>query len=206
MTPYPPQPWRLHASGWISFWRVPTRLVDSIPGLSILGLARSRMSVFGSAVLCSGFVEYGPPGDLTYGECFLAVLTKVDRYWGVTLPLIWVDSEPALRGGVELWAIPKQIATFDFRAPHYIAEVAERRIVELLVRRIGRLSVPVRASGSILQQRDSALVRTQLRASAKMRLVRAQWVIPENSPFAWLRHRQPWFSCSLTDATVYVGA
>jgi hypothetical protein len=201
MTPYPPQPWQLRASAWISIWRVPINLAKSLPGLDV-----SPFQVLGSAVLCSGFVDYQVPGDLTYRECFLAALTRAEGQWGVSLPLIWVDSQPALRGGVELWAIPKQFATFSFHAPHYRAELAELCIAELRLQKTGRWSMPFRAKGIIVQYRERAGVRTPLRILGKVRFVRAQWSIAKDSPLACLRNRRPWFSCAISNADMLVGA
>lgn len=201
MNAYPPPPWRLEPSAWISIWRVPVNLAKTIPGLDF-----APFQVLGSAVLCSGFVEYEPGGDLAYRECFLAALTKAQGQCGVSLPLIWVDSEPALRGGVELWSIPKQPAAFEFRAPHFLGEDATVRIAELVFERIRGWSLPFRASATIVQQRDSRLIRTPIRLRARVRLGKARWSFSENSPLACLRNRQPWFSCAITESQMHIGA
>lgn len=198
MNEYPPQPWRLQPNGWMSVWRVPVELVKGITGLDV-----APFQVFGCAVVCSGFVDYRSGGDLEYRECFLAVLT---RGWGVSLPLIWVDSDPALRGGVELWAIPKRRATFEFRVTHLSAQAVSVRIAELFIQRIATWSLPFRAKATIVQGRGSEFVRTPVRVRARIRFCQAQWSFSENSPLACLRHRQSWFSCTISECDMQVGA
>jgi hypothetical protein len=198
MNEYPPQPWQLKPNAWISVWRVPVELAKGVSGRDV-----APFQVFGSAVLCSGFVEYRAGGDLEYRECFLAALT---RGWGVSLPLIWVDSEPALRGGIELWAIPKQPANFEFRWPTFVAQDADDRIAELFIQRIAAWSLPFRAKATIVQNRDGDLIQTPARIRARICFAQANWSFSENGPLACLRTRQPWFSCAITESDMQVGA
>ncbi len=59
------------------------------------------------------FVEYAPRGVLPYRELLVALLVLGRRGVWYTIPRIWVDSAQSRIGGRELWAIPKELASFD---------------------------------------------------------------------------------------------
>lgn len=57
-------------------------------------------------------MTYEDGGMLAYDELLVGVLTRAGRALRVTVPQIWVSTEASAAGGRELWAIPKDIATF----------------------------------------------------------------------------------------------
>lgn len=95
-TPYPPAPWAMHGHLWLSLIKVP-HAVDALRPAGVYGVA---------------MVDYQAPSPLTYGELLVgrAVKTPVK---GVTITDIWVDSPASVRGGREIWAIPKELSTFE---------------------------------------------------------------------------------------------
>lgn len=94
--PYPPAPWAMHGQLWLSLIKVPTA-VDALRPAGVYGVA---------------MVTYETPSPLTYGELLVgrAVRSPVK---GVTITDIWVDSPASVRGGREIWAIPKELGTFE---------------------------------------------------------------------------------------------
>lgn len=93
---YPPAPWRMHGSMWISAFRLAT------------GDARHPRGVYAVAL-----VDYAAPSPLTYRELLVArPLTTAAGTRAVTITDIWVDSPASQAGGRQLWAIPKQLCTF----------------------------------------------------------------------------------------------
>ena len=81
MTAYPPAPWRMHGSMWLSVLRL-GRAADE----------RHPAGTYGVAL-----VDYREPSPLTYGELLVARTTRNragER--AVTITDIWVDSTMAL--------------------------------------------------------------------------------------------------------------
>ncbi len=66
-----------------------------------------------AALVATAWVHYEPGGVLSYRELLTAVLVRRGGRSLVSITDIWVDSEASLRGGRELWGIPKDLATFD---------------------------------------------------------------------------------------------
>lgn len=202
---YPPPPWNLNATAYVSLWRVPAK--DWPSSLkSELGSDIRELTVFGSLNLCSGFVHYEPGGDLHYRELFLAVLARAGARLGATLPLIWVDSIASLEGGRALWAIPKQLGALHFENRTLRATADGRPIASMSFepgRRLFR-RLPIRAT--VMQARGSEVLRTPIHVSAEVERIRAQWYIPEDSPLCLLQHRVPILSLRLSQARLRFGA
>jgi hypothetical protein len=198
---YPPSPWTLNATAYVSLWRVPAK-----DWPIALGMGIRELTLFGSLILCTGFVEYEPGGDLQYRELFLAVLARAGVRWGANLPLIWVDSVPSLEGGRELWAIPKQLAALhvENRTLHAVTNGRPIASVSFEPRRRLLRRFPIR--GTVMQARGSELVRTPIRVSAGIERIRAQWYIPQDSPLSVLQDRVPILSLRLSQARLRFGA
>ncbi len=198
---YPPSPWSLNATAYVSLWRVPAK-----DWLITLGTGICELRLFGSVILCSGFVEYEPGGDLQYRELFLAVLARAGMRWGANVPLIWVDSIASLDGGRELWAIPKQLATVHVENRTLRAAANGYPIASMSFEPGRRLlrRVPIRAT--VMQARGSELICTRIHVSAGIERIRAQWYIPQDSPLSVLQDRVPIMSLRLSQARLRFGA
>lgn len=202
---YPPSPWHLKAAGHLSIWRVPVRNISNLDlpaGVTPVAFARS-------AWLAAGLVAYRPGGVLTYNELFLATLVRVNHQLGLTIIAIWVDSDASLRGGRELWGVPKQRAEFrraNAQAPSI--EVVGSEGVLARTRFDAHWRWPTRASAKslVVQDNAGALQCTPAIASARMNFGKAEWEFAERSPFEILRERKPLFSIGLIDADIRFGA
>ena len=202
---YPPSPWNLNATAYVSFWRVPAK--DWRGSLSSkLGTGIRELTLFGSLNLCSGFVEYEPGGDLQYRELFLAVLARAGARLGANLPLIWVDSIASLEGGRALWGIPKQLGALHLENGTLRAAANGRPIASMSFEPGRRLlrRFPIRAT--VMQARGSELVRTPIHVSAEVERIRAQWYIPQDSALCVLQDRVPIMSLRLSQARLRFGA
>ncbi len=100
---YPPPPWHMVGSLWLTIFRV-TEPVDDLRPAGIYGAA---------------FVSYDEGSPLTYSE-FLVARPASSGPDGrrVSITDIWVDSPASVAGGRELWAIPKGLADFTLEAEH----------------------------------------------------------------------------------------
>lgn len=202
---YPPSPWTLKPTAYVSLWRIPAKHW-SIAQANGLGAGLRALTLFGSLFACSGFVQYGPGGDLQYRELFLAVLARAGRHIGASLPLIWVDCDASLEGGRELWAIPKQLGSL--HSEHRtLSAGADGLPIASMSFELGRhLFRRFSIRTTVLQPRGSALVRTPLHVSAEVEHIRAQWYIPENSPLSVLQGRVPLISLRLSHGCLRFGA
>src|SRR3954468_6618453 len=100
---YPPAPWDMGGSLWVTLSRVREPVDDLRPA-----------GVYGAA-----FVSYEEGSPLTYHELLVArPLETAEHGRRVTITDIWVDSPESVAGGRELWAIPKGLCDFTFDTSH----------------------------------------------------------------------------------------
>lgn len=178
MTGYPPQPWRLVGDLYAAVLPVRSRALAALvpPGHRLVHAAG-----WCPAVLI--WVAYRPEGVLSYRE--LAVALPVRRGWRVraTVPWIWVDSATSRDGGRELWALPKELASFTAAGPSVQAASEDGRALASCsfsswLRLPGRL--PVRFSLS--QPAGAAGRRVPVRGRGGLQLGRASVRIPAAGP------------------------
>ncbi|MDQ4032461.1 MAG: acetoacetate decarboxylase family protein, partial [Actinomycetota bacterium] len=115
----PPEPWDLRGQMHLTVWRMPLADLPALPP----GLAPVRLG--GHALVGTAWVDYEPGGVLTYRELLVAVLVWHGTRLRVSITDIWVDSVSSLRGGRELWGIPKEPAKFDFAGTRYAANTPD---------------------------------------------------------------------------------
>ncbi|MPZ61534.1 MAG: acetoacetate decarboxylase [Propionibacteriales bacterium] len=176
---YPPAPWRLRGQMYVTMWRL---------GLDLVSTA---------------FVDYQPGGVLEYRELLFA-RTVLPRGLApaATITEIWVDSEESLRGGRELWAIPKEMATFAFTDGALVAGGLATARFDVRRHLPGRL--PIRFQ--LVQHReDGTEVVTQTRARAGVQLAHADWQFDPAGPLVRLRHHRPAVSVVLADFQLQFG-
>lgn len=134
-TSHPPAPWRTHGRALFQPFLVRADTLRLPAGFA-------PRTVAGRAVGVLGLVEYVAPSPLCYRElvwmpCFVSAPTDAGRrasgYW---VEKMYVDSEASLRGGREIWALPKQLARFDWGASEVVVETEDgaRLVIEISVR------------------------------------------------------------------------
>lgn len=182
MKPYPPAPWNMHGSLWLSVFRLPEDVDERHPA-----------GQYGVAL-----VSYEEPSLLTYHELLVARTTKDAAGKGaVTITDIWVDSPASQAGGRELWAIPKQLCDFDmessFRGPvtstDWTALVERRPIVDASFTDVSRAAPRVPFTGRVVQpgiDEHPETANVLMKGSAKALPCRARWSFASDGPLAFL--------------------
>lgn len=180
---YPPAPWHMHGSLWLSVFRLREAADERHPA-----------GQYGVAL-----VRYEDPSPLTYGELLVARTTKNRAGKGaVTITDIWVDSPASMAGGRELWAIPKQLCDFDmestFRGPvtstDWTATVERRPVAEAHFTDVSRAALRVPVKGLVEQpgiEEHPEIADVVMRGSAKALPCRARWTFAPDGPLAFLR-------------------
>ncbi len=177
---YPPEPWDLHGQAVASVFTAPAATLPAPPpGTRIVTLRRR-------AVVTAAFFRYEEPSPLLYDEVMATVLVRRGLRLRVWIPWIWVDSEASRDGGRALWAIPKDLATFDVEPGRThvgrgLASVRISRSVPLP----GRWPLGFR----IAQERRGRSLVSPVRGRVQAQLVRTRWTF--DGPLGLLSGRRP---------------
>ncbi|GAA1525326.1 acetoacetate decarboxylase family protein [Nocardioides humi] len=183
MSTYPPAPWHMHGSLWLSVFRL-GRAVDE----------RHPAGTYGVAL-----VSYEEPSPLTYHELLLARTVKNRAGKGaVTITDIWVDSPASQAGGRALWAIPKQLCDFDressFRGPvtstDWTALAGRRPIVDASFTDVSRAALRVPFTGLVEQPGIPEHPETAdvvMKGTAKALPCRGRWSFAADGPLGFMR-------------------
>lgn len=183
MKPYPPAPWHMHGSLWLSAFKLREDADDRHPA-----------GTYGVAL-----VSYEDPSPLTYHELLVARTTKNRAGKGaVTITDIWVDSAASQAGGRELWAIPKELCDFDmessFRGPvtstDWTATVERRPIVSAQFTDVSRAAVRLPFTGLVEQPgiaEHPEIADVVMKGSAKALPCRSRWSFASDGPLAFLQ-------------------
>ena len=183
MKPYPPAPWHMHGSLWLSAFTLREDADERHPA-----------GTYGVAL-----VSYEEPSPLTYHELLVARTTKNRAGKGaVTITDIWVDSAASQAGGRELWAIPKELCDFDmessFRGPvtstDWTATVERRPIVSAQFTDVSRAAVRLPFTGLVEQPgiaEHPEIADVVMKGSAKALPCRSRWSFASDGPLAFLQ-------------------
>jgi hypothetical protein len=180
---YPPAPWRMHGSMWLTAFRL-GKAADGHHPAGIYGVA---------------LVDYREPSPLTYGELLVArSSTNRAGKRAVTITDIWVDSPASRAGGRELWAIPKELCDFDLESSHrgplsstrWAASVERRPIVEASFTDVSRAAPRVPFTGLVEQPGIPDHPETAdvtMSGSARALPARGRWHFAADGPLGFLR-------------------
>ncbi|XBB68375.1 acetoacetate decarboxylase family protein [Nocardioides sp. WV_118_6] len=183
MNVYPPAPWHMHGSMWLTAFRLCEAADERHPA-----------GTYGVAL-----VSYEEPSPLTYHELLVARTVKDRAGKGaVTITDIWVDSPASQAGGRELWAIPKDLCDFDletsFRGPvtstDWSATLERRPIVEARFTDVSRAALRVPFSGRVEQPGIAEHPETAdvvMKGTAKALPCRGRWSFAADGPLGFLR-------------------
>lgn len=183
MKPYPPAPWHMHGSLWLSAFKLRDDADERHPA-----------GTYGVAL-----VSYEEPSPLTYHELLVARTTKNRAGKGaVTITDIWVDSAASQAGGRELWAIPKELCDFDmessFRGPvtstDWTTTVDRRPIVSAQFTDVSRAAVRVPFTGLVEQPgiaEHPEVADVVMKGNAKALPCRSRWSFASDGPLAFLQ-------------------
>lgn len=183
MKPYPPAPWHMHGSLWLSAFKLRDDADDRHPA-----------GTYGVAL-----VSYEDPSPLTYHELLVARTTKNRAGKGaVTITDIWVDSAVSQAGGRELWAIPKELCDFDmessFRGPvtstDWTTTLERRPIVSAQFTDVSRAAIRVPFTGLVEQPgiaEHPEIADVVMKGNAKALPCRSRWSFASDGPLAFLQ-------------------
>ncbi|GAB2771136.1 acetoacetate decarboxylase family protein [Amycolatopsis magusensis] len=199
---YPPEPWNLAGQAYATTWRVPAARLPELPG----GL--DPVVVAGQAIVITAWLDYQPPGQLSYHELLATVAVRNGTRATGSITGIWVDSEVSLAGGRGLWGIPKDLAAFDFthgRTFTASASLDDRWIATAAFTRRAGLPFAPPAAFSIAQELQGALKYTPVRSTARPHLASASWNLNPDGPLGFLAGRRPGPSVHLADFRLTFG-
>ncbi|WP_394618581.1 acetoacetate decarboxylase family protein [Lentzea sp. JNUCC 0626] len=210
---FPPPPWDLRGQGWLTVWTAPRSAVPLLPaGVAPLSLA-------GRVLVVTAFVNYGPPGLLSYRELLAAVVVRRGVRFGLSITDIWVDDETSRRGARAMWGIPKEMAEFTLSATprlaaraHGIADAHEvtgaRTLPEARADEPSQppSGLPARLGTSVWQSLDHRTTRTPLRTSARVRRTRLHWSFTPDGPLARLTAARPRLHLAVTGLRMRFGS
>jgi hypothetical protein len=100
-TDYPPTPWRFRGKYWAGVFKTS----------STIELPAGLKPVLNRRWLVVMLIRY-LEGTLHYDELAFGVLAHWKAYVGLYVPYIWVNDLASLRGGREIWGVPKVMADF----------------------------------------------------------------------------------------------
>ncbi|TNM47180.1 hypothetical protein FHP29_03130 [Nocardioides albidus] len=195
MNPYPPAPWHMHGSLWLSVFRLGHDVDERHP-----------RGTYGAAL-----VSYEEPSPLTYHELLLARTVRNSAGKGaVTITDIWVDSPASRAGGRALWAIPKDLCDFDlessFRGPvtstDWTATVERRPIVEARFTDVSRAAVRAPFTGLVEQPGIAEHPETAdvvMKGTAKALPCRGRWTFAADGPLGFMREARQLGSFRMAD-------
>ncbi|POH62815.1 hypothetical protein C3B59_11430 [Cryobacterium zongtaii] len=206
-TGYPPEPWYLGGSLNVSVFLVPAAC---LPAGFELPSGRRALRLGSRVVVGVAAVRYLPGGVLDYDELLVAVPSLGRGGLRVTITQIWVDSPTSVRGGRDLWGIPKHLAVFRQSESRGVASmtmsVGGAAVAALRARRGLPLLPGMRQFAlPILQDLDGRVTLSHNRVIGKMAGLRAAWHFPENGPLGYLSGRRPVLNVAVHDAAIIFG-
>jgi len=214
---YPPEPWYLGGTLLVSSFLVP--IMELPPSFAAaLPPRRSPVTIGGRAIVGVGFANYSHGGALHYDEFLVAVPSVRAGRLRYTIPQIWVDSAASRQGARDLWAIPKQLATFNRTvSPSGVfttmtlndptATIPGDQPVATLTARFGRTRVPGmrKMALPIVQAEPGRRVLSHNFLIGRMTTLSATWTFSPESPLAYLAGHKPFASFAVRDAAVVFG-
>jgi hypothetical protein len=212
---YPPAPWRLRGTAYISLWQVEEELLPD--GCLPRGVAPLRM--LGRVLVGAAFAVYEPGGVLAYNEVLLAVAAHRGIRPALTVPHIWVDHPASVAGARAMWNIPKQVAAFQILGS---GSTGKRQFEARAVTPEGQLIADLRfrqraplpgrwpmyitlVQGSQSGTDETKVQVTNASAWAEVSLGIATWRFEQKSVLYFLQGREPFLSLQLNGLSLRIG-
>ena len=199
---YPPAPWDLCGQGWLTVWTAPRSAISlHSPGVVPL-------SLFGRVLVVSAFVDYRPPGLLSYHEVMAAVVVRRGLRVGLSITDIWVDDTRSQRGARAMWGIPKELADFSLSADPLdaTARTGTATIATAVEHPVKAPGLPVWVATSVWQSVHGNAHRTRLRTAARVRPTRLRWRMTPGGGLGWLTAARPRLHLAVTNLRMRFGS
>jgi Acetoacetate decarboxylase (ADC) len=208
---YPPAPWQLAATAWVTVLAVPRRTLPAEVTAAVPD-GVEPVTAAGRVLVGVGAVRYAPGGVLAYDELLAGLLCRRGPAPRCTIGRIWVDSPASRDGARALWAIPKELATFAWTsgsasAPAGCTVSAGGRPIAAVEARAGRRLLPgVAVVPVVTEQRlDGRTATAHSRVVGEVRALRARWTFAPDGPLGHLGAGRTVASVAVTRATVSFG-
>lgn len=168
--PYPPAPWRSAGQIHLGLFRAAQAAPLGRSGFRPLGDGRW---------LAIAAIRY-QEGSLCYDELAIGPLVHRGLRPGIWVRDIYVNDEASLRGGRELWGLPKQLARFAFHDGGLTVNAGDEPLIDLAFQDRGRAAprLPLLCPG--FGNRDGRWTYVTVRFTA--RLARARMEVRALSP------------------------
>jgi hypothetical protein len=183
---------------YTSVWRLPSipdswRLPDGV-----------RPAKFGGRyLLTSAWADYQEGGVLQYREFICSLMCRRGLRTVLTVVMCWVDSDVSLRGGRELWGIPKELGAFELRHKPTLNAVLRPADGSGALAATGRrgLRFPGRwtVPGRFVQQIGGQPRPVRQRIRGRLRRAKLNFTAPADGPLAVFAGRQPMTSLVISD-------
>jgi len=202
---YPPAPWTLGG------WGVATvGFVDSAAAAAYVPAGAQLVTVVPGKTIGGLFFFSYDYGSLAYRELnVVAGIVRVGMRFAFLLPRLYVDSPASLAGGREIWAVPKELASFEIDRDVDVTSIDVRQGSQ----RVCRLRCPVPAWGFRLPiplpsfgLRDDAFLFFTGMLVSRTSLVRAEVELPPGGEFAALGLDRPRVALRCENLTLAVPA
>ncbi len=201
---YPPAPWRLGGTGYMSMWQIPIKDLPIVLPPDVKPVVR-----FGRTTVIAGWMIYTPGSVLEYNELILIVEAKLNHRRVGSITHAWVDSPASLVGGSTLWGIPKQLGTFElsnntsFEAS---ATVNGQAIASFQFHPGFTLPGWWRIPSPAAQWSESGAIQvTEGNLLARMQLGTGDWTIAAEGPLAFLSGHKPLLNLHLAQMAFSFG-
>jgi acetoacetate decarboxylase len=199
---YPPVPWQMFGSLWLTLFRVRAAVDDLRP----------------AGVYAAAFVSYDEGSPLTYHELLVTrPISTAAHGRRVTVTDIWVDSPASVAGGRELWAIPKGLCDFTFESSHtgpltttqWTARLGRTPIATARFSDLSRAAPRLPFKGGTWQpgidDTDGQERTATLQGSSKALPARAHWDLNPDGPLGWMRGARQLASFRQADFKMSIG-
>ena len=178
---YPPPPWRL--TGRLLIAMAPLRL-EAARGLVPAPL-RLLPAWPGHALAMLLLGSYDERSTLPHNELAAIVGPVLARARpGGLVTAIWVDDERSAAGGRELWGLPKQLATLQWRPEAVEVQDAAGAPIAHARWHQPPVHVPIAAAAPFITVLDGAMRRGWLAGTMQLAPARIELEIPPGSPLA----------------------
>lgn len=180
---YPPSPWDLKGIAFFSLHAIEIEKARPFipPDLEII-------SFFPNYTLGSVYiVSYRSGSVLEYNELIIApAFVRYRNQIGGWISHIYVDNEDSVRGGREIWGLPKEMAEFRWSEGEINISQQEHPLCNFSVR---SLPIPLETwwrpslEGTCLSHLNNNWISFNAKFKAKISIVASDIEIPVNSPF-----------------------
>ncbi|MBA2514997.1 MAG: acetoacetate decarboxylase family protein [Solirubrobacterales bacterium] len=186
---HPPAPWRLRGEAAIVIIGVREHAARGFPRPAGVELLHAGGWTLGGALLA----RYDEHATLPYQE--LIVFSGVARAAGrlaLVVTHIYVDSLPSLRGGREIWGLPKELADFSWASRKVTVEQDGRPLLHASFRRRpGRLRLPMPLYAPVFGDRGGVTVHAAGWGHLRGTPAVADFDVPPYQPLRRARAERP---------------